>query len=72
MKLSLDSDRRPYLILAVDELEPVVQWLIECGVDFEEDPEASQSCAGPVVSILRFRKDADVQRVQAALDGYGG
>ena len=58
MELSEDS-RGPYLLIPHCDLAEVALWLDGRGVDFEEEADASRTCAGPVVAVLRFPGDVD-------------
>ncbi|MCP3914730.1 MAG: hypothetical protein GY711_04120 [bacterium] len=58
------------MLVAPDELGPVSTWLIEQGVRFDEDEEASQSCAGPVLHVLCFPPSVGRTELQRVLDAY--
>lgn len=69
MELSEDA-RGPYLLLAHADLAEVAAWLAARGVAFEEDPDASVTCGGPVVGVLRFATDVDRAAVNLLLRSY--
>lgn len=66
MELSEDS-RGPYLLIPHCDLAEVSLWLDGRGVDFEEEADASRTCAGPVVAVLRFPDDVDRERLAGIL-----
>lgn len=70
-RVELSEDARgPYLLLAHVDLGEVAAWLAARGVPFEEDPDASVTCAGPVVGVLRFATDIDRAAVDRLLRSY--
>ena len=72
MKLSEDPSLGLHLLVAFDELEAVIAWLVRHGVRFREDPDASATCAGPVFGVLRFEADCDRAAIDAILAEYRG
>ena len=52
------------------DVAEVATWLATRGVAFEEDPDASVTCAGPVVGVLRFATDIDRAAVDLLLRSY--
>ncbi len=69
-RLLLD-DQGPYLLVALDKLGQVRECLRAAGISFQEDPDASATCAGPVIGVFRFPRAGDREELERALEEAG-
>ena len=65
--IQFDEQGRPFLLVALDEFAEVRGALVQAGIEFYEDSEASGSCAGPVVGVVRFSETADLVELESTL-----
>ena len=66
--VSTDGTAGPYIIVAADQLGPVVHTLRDQSIPLQVDDEAVMLDGRPALMVIDLGQDADVERVQGILD----